>query len=81
MTSQSQIRQWLNEAPKDATHMLVICDTFDYGDYPKYVLAGQNVHLIAEANNGPNMTKLMEVYNLSLDHEEQLKNGTRIFNY
>jgi hypothetical protein len=27
-TTQDDIREWLKRAPKDATHMLVVCDTF-----------------------------------------------------
>jgi hypothetical protein len=79
-TTQSDIRGWLKRAPEDATHMLVVCDTFSYEDYPVFVTAGQDVHAEADKRNGPNMTKLMEVYNLSMDLEKQLAQG-RSFNY
>lgn len=80
-TTQDDIRNWLKRAPKGATHMLVVCDTFDYSDYPKFVMPGEDVRKIADANNGPNMTKLMEVYNLSIDLEKQVAGGKRAFNY
>lgn len=63
-----------------ATHMLVVCDTYDWEDYPVYVLPGQDVHKVARENNGPNMTRLMEVYSLSKDWETQLS-AVRSFNY
>jgi hypothetical protein len=80
VTTQDDIRAWLKRAPEGATHMLVICDTFSYEDYPKFVLAGEDAHKIADEHNGPNMTKLMEVYNLSMDLESQITSA-RSFNY
>ena len=64
-TSIDDIRRWLEEAPKGSTHMLVVCDTFDYEDYPVYVKPAENVYTVAQEHNGPNMTKLMEVYSFS----------------
>lgn len=63
-----------------ATHMLVVCDTFDYSDYPVYVMPNENVWTKSDENNGPNMTRLMEVYNLSKDMNAQLSER-RSFNY
>lgn len=79
-TTQDDIREWLKRAPKDATHMLVVCDTFSYEDYPKFVMPDEDVRVIAEGSNGPNMTRLMGVYNLKMDLEPQI-NSTRAFNY
>lgn len=31
------IRNWLQRATKEDSHMLVVCDTFDYEDYPVFV--------------------------------------------
>lgn len=80
-TTKEDIRGWLELGKaKGATHLLVVCDTYDYDDYPVYVMPGQDVHEIAKSKNGPNMTKLMEVYNLAIDMEEQLAQY-RSFNY
>lgn len=53
--------------------MMVVCDTFSYDDYPVYCTGPKECH---EAYNrykaGENMTKLMEVYDLRMDHEEQV---------
>jgi hypothetical protein len=81
MTTKDDIRRWLELAKeKGATHVIVACDTFDWEDYPVFVLAGQNAREIAAKHDGPNMTRLMEVYNMSLDIEVQL-NETRVRNY
>jgi hypothetical protein len=50
--------------------MLVICDTFDHDDYPVYVSSVEEARKKAE--NPGSMQRLMEVYNLSMDREEQL---------
>ena len=60
--------------------MLVVCDTFSYEDYPVFVMPDEKVHVIADKNNGPNMTRLMEVYNMSKNLDEQLA-SKRCFNY
>jgi len=80
-TTKEDIRAWLKEGKKQkATHMIVVCDSFDYEDYPVYVKKGQNVHDVAAKYNGKNMQQVMEVYNLSMDLEKQL-NEHRSFNY
>lgn len=79
--SREDISGWFDRAKaKGATHMLVVCDTFDWDDYPVEVMPGQDVRKIAEQHNGPNMTKLMEVYALHADKTEQM-NKRRCFNY
>lgn len=80
--SQQELRDWFRRGKgKGATHMLVVCDTFDWDDYPVYVMPGEDAKKLAAENSGPNMTKLMEVYDLSLDAETQLNSQTRVFNY
>lgn len=80
-TSKEDIRSWLERAKqKGASHMLVVCDTFDWSDYPVFVMPGEDVKKRADENSGPNMTKLMEVYKLDMDWNEQLGQH-RAFNY
>ena len=80
-TTRGEITQWLHEGQeKKATHMLVVCDTLDWYDYPVYVMPGEDVKSVADKNNGPNMTKLMEVYKLSDDWQTQL-DRRRCFNF
>ena len=47
-----------------ASHMIVVCDTFDYEDYPVY--AGlDNFWRLYDEHDGKNMQRIMEVYDLS----------------
>lgn len=79
--SKSDIRQWLHEAKTDgATHMLVVCDTFDHENYPVNVKAGEDVRERAKDFDGKNMQRVMEVYALHLDIEAQLSEN-RAFHY
>jgi len=80
-TTQNDIRGWfIRGVAKKATHLIIVCDTFDWDDYPVFVEQNQKVHEVESEYNGKNMQKVMEVYNLSMDMEEQL-NQTRAFNY
>ncbi len=77
----STIRSWLLEAQRrGATHLIVVDDTFSYENYPVYVDASQDVRVIAQKYDGPDMQRLMEVYSLALDIEDQLKE-TRAFHW
>ena len=60
------------------SHMIVVVDKFDWEDYPVY-FPDDRFDTIQEAVahfNGPNMQKVMEVYNLTMDRAEQLDPGT-----
>jgi hypothetical protein len=71
-TTKRQIRDWLlSGRMKGATHVIVVCDTFDWEDYPVNVLPGQDVREVAKQYDG-DMQLVMEVYNLSLSIEDQL---------
>lgn len=73
-TTRDDIRAWLSEGKrKGATHVIILCDTFDYCDYPVYVMPGQNAREVADAQckNGA-MTRVMECYSLALPIEAQL---------
>ena len=72
-TKPSDIRRWLNKGKKcGATHVIVVCDTYDWEDYPVYVAPDENVRKKYAEHNGPNMQKVMEVYSLKIDIEKQL---------
>jgi hypothetical protein len=80
--TKQDIRRWLTvDVPDKATHMAVVCDTYDWDDYPVYVMEGEDPHKRLEGYaKGENMAKLMEVYNLSMDIEKQMAEH-RAFNY
>jgi hypothetical protein len=64
------IKRWLEQAKeKGATHMIVLCDTFDHGDYPHFVMPGEDPK---EYEVG-RMQRLIECYAMHLDIDAQLK--------
>lgn len=80
MTTRSDIRGWLQRAKPEHTHMIVVVDSFDYGDYPVFVSNDEDVREVARKYNEKSMQRIMEVYNLGMDIESQL-NERRAFNY
>jgi hypothetical protein len=74
------ISEWFEAGcKKGATHMVVVCDTYDHEDYPVYVLPGQDVKVVEKSCSG-NMQRVMEVYNLQMDKALQM-NEHRAFHY
>jgi hypothetical protein len=70
------IQNWLNTGKiQGSTHLLVICDEFSHNDYPVYINSGESVrNKFDEYDQGKHsMQRVIEVYNLSLPFEDQLK--------
>ena len=81
MTTKQDIREWLEEGQEQgATHVIVMCDTFEWSDYPVFVSPNEKVRKVEKKKKKGNMQKVMEVYNLSMDLNEQL-NEFRAKNY
>lgn len=79
--TRDDISGWFDEGIKQgATHLIVACDTFDWDDYPVYVMPEENAKERYEEFNGKNMQKVMEVYNLSQNKPEQIK-ARRVINF
>lgn len=79
--SRNDIHQWLARAKAEgATHMMVVCDTFDHDDYPVSVPPGKDVKEAYEESRKAPMQRVMEVYALHLDLDDQL-NETRSFHF
>ena len=73
-TNPNDIRNWLQSAEENHTHMMVVvCDTSSCDDYPIFVSKDEDVHKIYKEYNGIDTQRIMEIYNLSMDLEEQLK--------
>ncbi len=71
--TKEEIKKWLvNAKSKGASHMLVVCDTFDYEDYQVHVMPGESVEKAIEKYNAMKMSKVEEVYNLSMPIETQM---------
>lgn len=67
------ISDWLARGKAlGASHMIVVCDTFDHEDYPVFVKPEQSAREIADQYDDKNMQRIMEVYDLRMDIENQL---------
>ena len=81
-TSVAELKEWFETGKeKKATHMVVVCDTFDWEDFPVYVEPQQDVSkVIANLTNPSSMNKVMEVYSYKKSWEEQGTPGSRVWN-
>jgi hypothetical protein len=72
-TSREEISGWFDRGTaKNARWMIVVCDTFDWEDYPVFVEGHVNLKTSVASYDGVNMQKVMEVYDLHADKAEQL---------
>lgn len=73
MTTPEMIGKWFDIAKDQGSkYLLIVCDRYDWEDYPVTALDREDCFKQIEAYNGPNMQKVMEVYDLSLDKQLQL---------
>lgn len=80
-TTKTVLRRWFERGVEQkSTHMIIACDTFDHEDYPIYVSDNEDVRTKVINCDGSNMQRVMEVYNLNMDMEEQMSER-RVFNY
>jgi hypothetical protein len=71
-TREEMFERWWNRGTElGASHMIVVCDTFDHSDYPVYVQPGEDVRKAYDDYNGKNMQRVMEVYSYSRSKESQ----------
>lgn len=76
------IKNWFDQGISlGATHMIVVCDTFDFEDFPVMVYANDDPRKMVDHYKSLPLTKVMEVYNLSMSKDEQCQGNTRVFNY
>jgi hypothetical protein len=79
--TREDIKEWFERGVEiQATHMVVMVDTFDWDDYPVYIMPGQDPRYEVSVRNGNNMQNVMEVYNLVKPMQAQL-DERRNFNY
>ncbi|HPG64846.1 MAG TPA: hypothetical protein PLE82_05865 [Saccharofermentans sp.] len=79
--SRQTIMDWFNGSYiENATHMIVVCDEYDWDDYPVYVSAEQDVREVEAEYRAKPMQRVMEVYKLSMSLDEQMAQH-RAFNY
>jgi hypothetical protein len=82
MATYVEIKAWFHEGAQktENTHMIIVCDTFDYEDYPVYITETKDIHEQEAVWNAKSMQRVIEVYNLKKDMDEQLSRG-RCFCY
>jgi len=77
MTTKEDISHWFEEGKHNkAIFMFVMCDTFDWEDYPSYAYTVAQAH--DKNNNVGNMQKIMEIYDLRKDKQKQLNTPTNM---
>lgn len=65
--TKEDIRSWLKRGKESgATHMIVVCDTYDHEDYPVYVMPDENVRTKSEQFNGKNIEKELRVLEVAI---------------
>ena len=69
--TRNEISKWFDEGvEQNKKFMVVLCDTFDWFDYPSYHSTRQSAE--REKNLPGYMQRVMEVYDLEADKAEQL---------
>lgn len=69
----SDIEAWLSAGvERGAAHLIVAVDGWDHEDYPVYVMPEQDVREVKEEYDGKDMQRVIEVYDLAMDHVQQL---------
>jgi hypothetical protein len=70
--TKEQISKWFDFAKQSGfAYMIIVCDMFEYTDYPVYVYAGNNLRERANRVIATDMQVIMECYDLSMDKEAQ----------
>jgi gamma-glutamylcyclotransferase (GGCT)/AIG2-like uncharacterized protein YtfP len=78
--TKQDISRWLKEAQqKEATHLIVALDKFDYDNYPVYVSSEEKIEEQIQRIESQSMQGIDEVYNMSMDIDKQLSEG-RVWN-
>lgn len=72
--TKEEIAEWVKRGKKNkkCTHVVIVCDTFDWDDYPVEVKEGESIDSVIKHYDGPNMQKVMEVYSMKMDIDQQL---------
>ena len=71
--SKDVISNWFDQGVSQrATHMIVVCDTFSYEDFPCYANGEAEALEQHERYDEKNMQRVVEVYDLRADKERQM---------
>jgi len=68
--SLEEVNEWIERGKEiGATHIISVCDTFSYEDYPIFVTPGQNLNELITKYAGLNMQRVNEVIDLKPEEE------------
>jgi len=71
--TKSDIERWLDSAKeKGASHLIVAVDTYNHDNYPVYVGYNEDINKEIERVESGQLQGIDEVYNMSMDIDEQL---------
>lgn len=60
--SRQDVNRWIETAKNNgATHIISVCDTYDYDDYPVYVMPDETVQERRKNYDGKDMKRINEV--------------------
>lgn len=73
--TRKDISEWFDAGKKSGHHyMIVVCDSYDYEDYPVYTGSGRAFWDKYDyySSGRAKMQSIMEVYNLKVDKKKQM---------
>lgn len=74
--SRQQISQWFDDGVNAGhDYMAIHCDQFDYSDSPVYIEAAKVHEVLANLQDASKMSKVHELYDLTLPKPPQLAEG------
>ncbi|MCK5020680.1 MAG: hypothetical protein KAS32_26910 [Candidatus Peribacteraceae bacterium] len=72
--TRQDIDRWIKEGQDmGATHIISVCDTFDWDDYPAYVMPDENLEERKAKFNGVDMQKINEIIQLVPEVKEGIR--------
>jgi len=67
--TREDVDRWIKTAKeRGAKYIISVCDTFDYDDYPVYVMPDENLEERKKDFNGENMQRINEVITINDDN-------------
>lgn len=67
-TTRKDVDRWIATAKEmGAKHIISVCDTFEWDDYPVYVMPNENLEERKKSYNGVNMQSINEVITINED--------------
>lgn len=73
MTSRNELRVWFERGVSRKAAYMLICDTFKVGHFPIYVDHSSALRAVVNRYNDTPMTRVVEVYDLQADMEDQMQ--------